>query len=57
MAGREKAVIASDLLNQLPAGRGSQAVFSKEGLFDDLKRALAGTGADGRSDSRTRKCW
>lgn len=44
MARRKKPVIADDLLDQLLAGRDPQAVFSKDGLFDDLKRALA----DGR---------
>ena len=65
MAGRKKPVIADDLLDQLPAGRDPQAVFSKDGLFDDLKRALAeralnaemdhhmdGEAGDGRSNSR-----
>ena len=41
MARRKKPVIADDLLDQLLAGRDPQTVFSKDGLFDDLKRALA----------------
>ena len=65
MARRKKAVIADDLLDQLLAGRDPQAVFSKDGLFDDLKRALAdralnagmdhhmgGEAGDGRAGSR-----
>ena len=40
MARRKKPVIADDLLDQLLAGRDPQSVFSKDGLFDDLKRAL-----------------
>jgi putative transposase len=65
MARRKKPVIADDLLDQLLAGRDPQAVFSKDGLFDDLKRALAeralnaemdhhmdGEGGCGRSNSR-----
>ncbi len=65
MARRKKPVIADDLLDQLLAGRDPQAVFSKDGLFDDLKRALAelalnaemdhhmdGESGDGRSNSR-----
>ncbi|MEM9963628.1 MAG: transposase, partial [Pseudomonadota bacterium] len=41
MARRKKPVIADELLDQLLAGRDPQTVFSKDGLFDDLKRALA----------------
>ncbi len=65
MARRKKPVIADDLLDQLLAGRDPQAVFSKDGLFDDLKRALAERAlnaemdhhmddelGDGRSNSR-----
>ena len=65
MARRKKPVIADDLLDQLLAGRDPQAVFRKDGLFDDLKRALAeralnaemdhhmdGEAGDGRSNSR-----
>ena len=65
MARRKKPVIADDLLDQLLAGRDSQSVFSKDGLFDDLKRALAeralnaeidhhmdGEAGGGRSNSR-----
>lgn len=65
MARRKKPVIADDLFDQLLAGRDPQAVFSKDGLFDDLKRALAeralnaemdrhmdGETGDGRPNSR-----
>lgn len=65
MARRKKPIIADDLLDQLLAGRDPQAVFSRDGLFDDLKRALAeralnaemdhhmdGEAGDGRSNSR-----
>jgi putative transposase len=65
MARRKKPVIADNLLDQLLSGRDPQAVFSKDGLFDDLKRALAeralnaemdhhmdGEFGDGRANSR-----
>ncbi|MEL6286835.1 MAG: IS256 family transposase [Pseudomonadota bacterium] len=65
MARRKKPVIADELLDQVLAGRDPQAVFSKDGLLDDLKRALAeralnaemdhdmdGEAGDGRANSR-----
>jgi hypothetical protein len=33
--------IKKDTLDGLFAGRGQKAVFSKDGLFDELKKALA----------------
>jgi putative transposase len=33
--------IRKDTLDQLLEGRDPQAVFSKDGLFDELKKALA----------------
>jgi putative transposase len=34
-------VIKKDMLDDLLAGRDRKAVFSKDGLFDELKKALA----------------
>ena len=58
-------IIADELLDQLLAGRDASTVFDKDGLLDDLKRALAeralnsemdhhlaSEGAEGRSNSR-----
>lgn len=65
MARRKKPVIADELLDQLLVGRDAQTVFSKDGLFDELKRGLAeralnaemdhhmdGELGEGRSNSR-----
>jgi hypothetical protein len=37
-----------DMLDQLLEGRDPQAVFSKDGLFDELKKALAEPGSERR---------
>lgn len=65
MARRKKAIIPDEILDQLLAGRSPHTVFEKDGLFDDLKRAiaeralnaemdehLAGEAAEGRSNRR-----
>jgi putative transposase len=65
MARRKQPVIPDELLDQLLAGRDPQTVFSKDGLFDELKLAVAeralnaemdhhldGEAAEGRSNSR-----
>lgn len=65
MARRKKGIIPDEILDQLLAGRSPHTVFEKDGLFDDLKRAiaeralnaemdehLAGEAAEGRSNRR-----
>src|SRR5512134_1465106 len=65
MARRKAPVIPDELLDQLLAGRDPQAALSKDGLIDELKRALAeralnaemehhlqGEAAEGRPNSR-----
>jgi putative transposase len=65
MARRKAPVIPDELLDQLLAGRDPQAAFGKDGLVDELKRALAeralnaemdhhldGEAAEGRANSR-----
>jgi putative transposase len=65
MARRKPPVIADELLDQLLAGRDPQAALGKDGLVDELKRALAeralnaeldhhldGEAAEGRANSR-----
>ena len=41
MARRKIPVIADELLDQLLAGRDPQAALGRDGLVDELKRALA----------------
>ena len=41
--------IKKDTLDGLLAGRDPQAVFAKDGLFDELKKALAERVLNGRS--------
>ena len=38
--------IEKDLLDQLLAGRDPKDVFNKDGLVDELKKALGAIGAD-----------
>ena len=65
MARRKAPVIPDELLDQLLAGRDPQAALGKDGLVDELKRALAeralnaemdhhldGEAAEGRANSR-----
>src|SRR4051794_24930071 len=65
MARRKAPVIADELLDQLLAGRDPQAALAKDGLIDELKRALTeralnaemdhhldGEAAEGRANSR-----
>src|SRR5215212_5828601 len=65
MARRKAPVIADELLDQLLAGRDPQAALGRDGLVDELKRALAeralnaemdhhldGEAAEGRANSR-----
>ena len=65
MARRKAPIIPDELLDQLLAGRDAQTAFTKDGLLDELKRALAeralnaemdhhldGEAADGRPNSR-----
>jgi putative transposase len=65
MARRKAPVSPDELLDQLLAGRDPQAAFGKDGLVDELKRALAeralnaemdhhldGEAAEGRANSR-----
>ena len=65
MARRKAPIIPDDLLDQLLAGRDPQAALGKDGLVDELKRALAeralnaemdhhldGEAAEGRVNSR-----
>src|SRR3954470_15488653 len=65
MARRKAPVIADGLLDQLLAGRDPQAALAKDGLIDELKRALTeralnagmdhhldGEAAEGRANSR-----
>jgi putative transposase len=65
MARRKAPVIADELLDQLLAGRDPQAALGRDGLIDELKRALAeralnaemdhhldGEAAEGRGNSR-----
>jgi putative transposase len=65
MARRKAPVIADELLDQLLAGRDPQAALGKDGLVDELKRALTeralnaemdhhldGEAAEGRANSR-----
>jgi putative transposase len=65
MARRKAPVIPDELLDQLLAGRDPQAALGRDGLVDDLKRALAeralnaemdhhleGEAAEGRANSR-----
>src|SRR4051795_13670925 len=65
MARRKATVIADGLLDQLLAGRDPQAALAKDGLIDELKRALTeralnagmdhhldGEAAEGRANSR-----
>src|SRR5512134_2710823 len=65
MARRKAPVIPDELLDQLLAGRDPQAALSKDGLIDELKRALAeralnaemdhhldGEAAEGHANSR-----
>src|SRR3954465_12211138 len=65
MARRKAPVIPDELLDRLLAGRDPQAALAKDGLVDELKRALAeralnaemdhhldGEAAEGRSNSR-----
>jgi putative transposase len=65
MARRRAPVIPDELLDQLLAGRAPQAALARDGLVDELKRALAeralnaemdhhldGEAAEGRSNSR-----
>jgi putative transposase len=65
MARRKAPVIPDELLDQLLAGRDPQAALGKDGLIDELKRALAeralnaemdhhleGEAAEGRANSR-----
>jgi putative transposase len=65
MARRKAPIIPDDLLDQLLAGRDPQAALGKDGLVDELKRALAeralnaemdhhlnGEAAEGRPNSR-----
>jgi putative transposase len=41
MARRKRPVIADQLLDQLLAGADAKAAFEKNGLLDELKKALA----------------
>jgi putative transposase len=41
MARRKPPVIADQLLDQLLAGADAKTVFEKDGLLDELKKALA----------------
>src|SRR3954463_5664879 len=65
MARRKAPVIADELLGQLLAGRDPQTALAKDGLINELKRALAeralnaemdhhldGEAAEGRGNSR-----
>ena len=65
MARRKAPVIPDELLDQLLAGRDPQAALGKDGLVDELKRALTeralnaemdhhldGEAAEGRPNSR-----
>ena len=65
MARRKSPVIPDALLDQLLAGRDPQAALGRDGLVDELKRALAeralnaemdhhldGEAAEGRANSR-----
>ena len=65
MARRKAPVIPDELLDQLLAGRDPQAALGRDGLVDELKRALAeralnaemdhhldGEAAEGRANSR-----
>src|SRR5215203_26099 len=65
MARRKAPVIPDQLLDRLLAGRDPQAALGKDGLVDELKRALTeralnaemdhhlgGEAAEGRADSR-----
>ena len=65
MARRKAPVIPDELLDQLLAGRDPQAALGRDGLVDELKRALAeralnaemdhhldGEAAEGRGNSR-----
>jgi putative transposase len=65
MARRKAPIIPDELLDQLLAGRDPQAAFGKDGLIDELKRALTeralnaemdhhldGEAAEGRANSR-----
>jgi putative transposase len=65
MARRKAPVIADELLDQLLAGRDPRVALGKDGLIDELKRALAeralnaemdhhldGEAAEGRANSR-----
>jgi putative transposase len=65
MARRKAPIIPDDLLDQLLAGPDPQAALGKDGLVDELKRALAeralnaemdhhldGEAAEGRTHSR-----
>ena len=38
---RKKSTIPPELLDKLLAGRDPQSIFSREGLFDELKKAMA----------------
>jgi putative transposase len=65
MARRKAPVIADELLDQLLAGRDPRVALGKDGLIDELKRALAeralnaemdhhldGEATEGRANSR-----